>query len=85
MSSSTFSLGLRACRRRVQTGQMTSFSLDADTVVILISGLLTAGGAWGGWRLFRSGHRVLAVLLWLAALLAAFVAYFFATFTMRMM
>lgn len=64
---------------------MTSFSLDADTLVILASGLLAAGAAWGGWRLFRSRYRVLAVLLWLIALLAAFAAYFFATFTMRLM
>lgn len=63
----------------------TAFALDADTLVILAGAAVAIAMGYLGWRLIRAGRRPLGGLAWLIAALAAIIAYFFATFSIRLM
>ena len=63
---------------------MMSSRMDEDTVVVIVTGILAAGCFALAVRYFSRGRFVIGGLWTIGGAAFAFVAYFFATFTMKM-
>lgn len=63
---------------------MSNGGLDEDTTIVIVVALAAAACAAFAVRRFGRGRRVAGVVWSIAAAVLAFIAYFFATFTIRM-
>jgi hypothetical protein len=59
--------------------------LDSDTIVALAAGVMALASAFLCYRAFNKGYRIVAGLWLLVTLTAAALAWFFASFQMRLM
>ena len=63
---------------------MTHWIVDDDTVIALVAGFTCAACVLFAVRRFYAGRRVAGAVWSIGAAALGFVAWFFATFTMRM-